>query len=312
MNTKTILFAIIAGLAAAVMSAAPQSGSGFGLALSFFAAVPIIVVCLGWGTLSAIIASAIAALATVLAGDFQSGIVLALVTVLPAAWIGHMTSLSRIDDDGQETWFPLGDILFRATLYFAILTVALGIMVGFTTEKLTEAIAQLMREFLAQSQQQGQIDPDALLNNARYYAYVLPFVIPVSMMFLMLTNWLIATRLARNFNLTPRPRDYIAGTLDLPIMALPAFAVAVIASLLGGSIGLMAQPFVGALGFALSLVGLAVLHLISTGRSGRGALLAIVYTLILFLGIPLVIFTALGIAELLMRIRARRTPPPNP
>jgi hypothetical protein len=61
------------------------------------------------------------------------------------------------------------------------------------------------------------------------------------------------------------------------------------------------------------LLGLAVLHALTIGIGGRAALLTINYIVLILLGFTAILVIALGLAETLFHLRARRlggAPPP--
>jgi hypothetical protein len=109
-----------------------------------------------------------------------------------------------------------------------------------------------------------------------------------------------------------RPRERL-WTVTLPVGAALAFVVASIASLLPFPIGDIAAVAAGAFGGAFLLLGLAVLHALTIGFNGRTALLTINYIVLFLLGFTAMLLVALGLAETLFQLRARRfrgAPPP--
>ncbi len=87
------------------------------------------------------------------------------------------------------------------------------------------------------------------------------------------------------------------GTEALPRMALAGFALALALCFTGGVPALLGAVFTGALGCALTMVGLAAMHRRSRGRTARGLLLFTAYASIVLLSIPLFAFLALGLFE---------------
>jgi hypothetical protein len=69
--------------------------------------------------------------------------------------------------------------------------------------------------------------------------------------------------------------------------------------------------FAGAFAGGLMLIGLAVLHVVTTGMGGRTPLLVVVYTLIILSGLPIVILALLGAGDTFLHMRARRLSPPS-
>jgi hypothetical protein len=81
----------------------------------------------------------------------------------------------------------------------------------------------------------------------------------------------------------------------------------------GGFAGVLGLSLLGATLMAFGLQGLAALHQITAGRSGRAAMLTIAYLLlVLTQGLLFVALALFGIADTLFGFRARMTLPPAP
>src|ERR1700694_5748043 len=91
----TVLIAIAAGSASALMFASIVSGALISLLLFYLAPLPLMVAALGWGPLSATIGGIIAA--TGLGAIFGLPYCIAFVVTiaLPAWWLGHLALLGR-------------------------------------------------------------------------------------------------------------------------------------------------------------------------------------------------------------------------
>ena len=72
------------------------------------------------------------------------------------------------------------------------------------------------------------------------------------------------------------------------------------------SAGWAAQACAGALGAAAALVGLAVLHALTVGITGRAALLTLTYVMVAVSGVAPLLLALVGIAESFLNLRARR------
>jgi hypothetical protein len=108
-----------------------------------------------------------------------------------------------------------------------------------------------------------------------------------------------------------RPEESLAG-IALPGAVPVVLAGATALALAPGPIGNAAEAVAGSLGGAVAIVGLAVMHTLTRGMSGRAAILVIAYALILLSGLPIVLFALLGIAESVFHLRARRLRPRGP
>jgi hypothetical protein len=138
----------------------------------------------------------------------------------------------------------------------------------------------------------------------------------------------LGAKSARFSNLLRRPED------DLNALALPwpvpvVFALAAAASFVPGGVGYAARAVAGASGFAVALVGLAVVHSVTRGSNSRLPVLSTLYALSVILvgvvlalpvsplstltapiailsGLILLLLPALGLAESVFHIRAKR------
>ena len=77
-------------------------------------------------------------------------------------------------------------------------------------------------------------------------------------------------------------------------------------SFVPGPLGQVASVFAGALGFALMLIGLAVIHVLTLGTSARVPILVGTYVAIFVLGFPILLLVLLGASETFFHFRARR------
>jgi uncharacterized protein YybS (DUF2232 family) len=93
--------------------------------------------------------------------------------------------------------------------------------------------------------------------------------------------------------------------LEIPNAFLLIFAAALAVSFLPGLPGLLATGLAGALLFACTLQGLAVIHVYTQAMPLRGLLLAIVYLAILLLGWVAIVVAIIGLAEPSLGLRRR-------
>ena len=108
-----------------------------------------------------------------------------------------------------------------------------------------------------------------------------------------------------------RPWPDVARHLGLPRWTIMVFALLFALTLSTGAIRLLAMTAAAALGAALALVGLAILHWRSRGSPARAGILIATYgACILVFPWPLVLLAGLGFAELATPNGLR--PPANP
>ena len=305
MNSRTLIFSIIAGLVAALFAALALTRPGIFTFLLYVISVPVLFASFSWGSLAGIIAAAVAIGSTALAGG-PAIAAIAAIMLAPAAYAGHLAGLSREDEEGRVHWFPLSEILFRLILTVIAGILIVGALLGYDVPTVASQLEQLMQQFL--TSQAGDMTEKEIANvkaNSLVYAALLPLVVSAITVAVLVWNMKLAARLARGYVGMARPKDNVAADSGLPNMALWLFAAALIVSLFVPALRSAAYVVLGATGMAIAMIGLAVLHYYTWGRRGRGQILFLTYLVIALITAPIFLFVALGIAELLFFLRAR-------
>jgi hypothetical protein len=93
--------------------------------------------------------------------------------------------------------------------------------------------------------------------------------------------------------------------MEFPPIAAALIAVALAGSFLPGLAGIVAGIFAVALLIAYGVLGLAVIHAITRGVSGRPVILGVVYALLVLQGWPILIFSLLGLIDTALDLRGR-------
>lgn len=313
MNSKTLIFGIIAGLASAVLAAIALTRPGLLTLLIYVASVPVFFASFSRGSLAGIIAAAIAILSTGIAAGMPIAAIIGLTIVGPAAYAGHLAGLSRQGDDGALYWYPLSEILFRLALAVIAAYILIGLWFGYDVTQIATEIERFIRQVMTVQEPSLSTEQEtAIRYNSIFYATLLPLIIPAFSLAVLVWNMSLAEKLARRKSLMQRPKDNIAADSGLPKMALALFVVAIILAALIPSLQSAAFVVAGTMGMALAMVGLAVLHYFTWGRKARSQILFLTYMATILLSMPLFLFLIVGIAELLMYLRARdpnRMPP---
>ncbi len=303
MNAKALLIGLLAGLASALLFAGLVTQSSSAVGLAFVAPVPIMIASLGWGSTAGFVAalSAFGAVAGAL-GSFYAGLTILLSIGLPSAILGHLAGLARPSDTQPTTpnaapaldWYPLPRILFAATLLAGFACIAMGWLIGYNPAELAPAVSEALSSEATAS---ASVSPEQIAELARFVVTVIPYAQPAFLVLTFVICLFVSAAIVRASGRLPRPKDDIPGTAGLPRMALAGFALALALCFTGGVPALLGAVFTGALGCALTMVGLAAMHRRSRGRTARGLLLFTAYASIVLLSIPLFAFLALGLFE---------------
>lgn len=312
---QLVLIGIGAGLAAALLFASPIGGTSLALPLFCVTGVPIAIVGLGWTPLAAAIASLAGATALFLLMSPLAAGAFLLLFGLPIAWCVRLAGLSRTTDEGTE-WYPYGRLLLHATAAVAAGVALVGALIGYDAESLTPGMSDALQQWFAgHPELQPQPSRAEIEPFVRFNLRLLPYTLGAIALVIAVFDLWLGALVARKSGRLARPQEPV-WTVALPIEAALAFAVALALSFLRPPLGDIAAVFAGATACALALVGLAVLHAVTIGNSSRRLLLFATYFLLLFFGFPILLFAAIGLAETLFHLRARRfrgnPPSPNP
>lgn len=330
MKPSSLLIAAAAGTASALLFAGVVLQSSSAVSLALAAPIPIYIASLGWGTVAGVLAAIASSLVIVaLSGSWAGAFLLMVAMTGPAAFAGHLAGLAQPLGDPSDTdrnlaanqnadgpreaspptppkllWYPLDRVLFAIAVMASLACLGLGWYFGYDVEALKpEIVAALSEGGTAAQVSQAELD-----NVAALLLNLVPLVQPAVLTLTLVVGLYLAAWIVRTSGRLPRPKDDLPTAVHLPPVALFVFVTALAISFLSGTIALAATVVIGAFGMAFTLVGLARLHVRSRGRSNRGLLLFASYAGIVILSFPILIFTAMGLADTWRRLR---TPPPS-
>jgi len=318
----TILIALAAGSASALMFASIISGALFSLVLFYLAPLPLMVAGLGWGPLSATIGGISAAIGLGAIFGLPYCAAFVLTVALPAWWLGHLALLGRpvatVPSAGNGAappapvleWYPVGRILLWTAGFAALTTMAALFTLGGDAATISGALRRGLLRITGARAATGDTEQivDALVTIAPAAAAV------VAMMTLTLNLWLAAKITATSGRLhRPWPDMKSAA---LPAMTLAALSLALALCFTGGLPAMLGQITSAALMMAYALIGFAVLHTLTLAMKSRALWLSGTYAVVLVFGWPVVAVVGLGLADAIFGFRQRylrrRTPPPVP
>jgi uncharacterized protein YybS (DUF2232 family) len=310
------------GLIAAALFASAATATALAGVLLYLAPLPLCLAGLGWGTVTGLISALTATVVVALGLGPAAAAIFALSIAAPIAFLTHLALLSRPlpaaegKSNAALEWYPPGRLVGWAALIAGLLAAMLVLVLGYDQDSYRESI----REMLSHSALKD-LDTDGTFfaeeNMAKIsglIARALPAAFAIVWLTVALFNLWIAGRIVDASGRALRPWPDLHA-LELPNAFVLLFAGALAASFLPGLAGLLATGLAGALLFAYTLQGLAVIHVYSRGIPLRSLLLATIYLAILFLGWVVIVVAIIGLAEPSLGLRrraARGGQPPKP
>lgn len=311
-----VAIGIGAGLASALLIAAVTQGTGLALVLFMLSPVPIIVAALGWDHRAGLVATLVGGVAIAAISSPLSGLSFAVATGLPSWWLAYLALLGRTREDGTIEWYPLGRLLAWIGATAALTFFAAAVFPDFDFQQYSRTARDAAEAVV---RMQAGVPPGAPLTDVgdvpveeivARIAAITPIIGTVGFTFVMLLYVWIGARIVSASGRLARPWPAICEAV-MPRETIFVLVGATVAGMaLGGFPGVLAYALVGGLLSAFGLQGLAAVHDLSRGRSGRGFIVALAY-IVLFLSqglalIPLMLFgladSALGLRE---QMRAR-------
>ena len=305
MNRNNLIIIVVAGIIAGGIILSPLWASPvLSLMLRFFTPLPVLFITLGYGTRSGTITAVIALVEILMFTNPSFAFANAILTFIPAVWIGHLIGLAKTQEDGKQIWYPVDKILIRICMLAFIMTVALGVMTGINDNDMQQQIAEQFQQYFDANNISQTEDPQLLAQRTLYWIYI---IMPASFIFLFAINIAIASRQARKFAGMIRPTEKLSETITLePKVAfifVPVFVITMITDNSNNdAIINVSRVLAGAIGFGYLIVGLSVIHFAARMFKLPSLVLVIVYALNMF-GLPTFIYMAIGMFESVNSIR---------
>lgn len=322
MMTITIIIALAAGAASALMFASIISGALISLLLFYLAPLPLMVAALGWGPLAATIGGIAAACGLGLIFGLPYCIAFAITVAVPAWWLGHLALLGRpvagaapgeasATTPPQMEWYPVGRLLLWIAGFAALTTIAAMLTLGTDAETITSALRRGLQRVLGAREGTKSADIERWVTALAVIAP--PAATIVAMMTLTLNLWLAGKITATSGRLHRTWPDLKSA--ELPPMTMVALSVALAFCFTGGLIGMFAQIVATAMMLAYALTGFAVLHTLTQPLKSRVFWLCSIYAVVIVFGWPILAMIVLGLVDAVFGLRQRYSrgkPPPLP
>jgi len=307
----TILVALVAGLASALMFASITSGALISLLLINLAPLPLMVAGLAWGPLGAAIGSLSAAVVIGSVFGIPYGMAFVLTNALPACWLSHLALLGRaqgIAASGQREaleWYPVGRILLWIVILATLITTAMLLTMGSDGPAIQNTIRRGWAELLDSA---GIAPKEATLD---VLALLAPIGAEIAAVIVLTLNLWLAAKIAATSGRLPRPWPDLKSTA-LPLWTLALLCAAIAFCFLGGLPGILAQVLTAGFSIAYAMSGFAVLHTVTLAMKSRIFLLVCAYAIVGAFAWALLPIALLGLADAVFGLRQRylRSRPP--
>lgn len=316
---NTFLIGLGLGLVSAAVFASALTGNIF---VQYFLLVlvplPIFLAGLGWGSIVAAVAALSGTVLAVLWAGPTVGLTFLAIEGGPAVVLSHLALQSRpapatAESSDAKDWYPAGRLVIWAALIAGSIALASIYMLGSETDALKTAMKAILEQFLksnmADAPAKAPLTPEQIDKIADAFVRAAPAVFALSWMSSLLFNLWLAGRITLASGHLKRPWPDL-GAIEYPRGTALALAGVLLASTTSGWPAAAATSFAGSLFAAYVLMGLAVVHYASRGKSWRPFALWALYAGLLLVNAGVAIFVALlGLAEPILKLRHRHPPP---
>ena len=312
-----IIIAIGCGLTAAALHATIVTGSPLSLVLFYLAPLPLFLAGLGWGPVVAGLAGLVgsATLAGVI--DFRTGAFFLLSAGIAPVLLSRLALINRPAQagialegeavDSQTEWYPEGRLILWCAVIACALMTATMFVVGGNAEGFQVQVRAALDAMM--TQMSSGMAPEDLANFEKaidvFARLAAPLAAAIWLLATLLNLW-IASWILKASNHSPRPWAPFAG-YALPKSAGLILAGTMLASLLPGTLGLIALIGLMLMTTVFTVIGLATLHGLTIGNPMRSFILTSVYLALFVLSwvvmVPLII---LALVDMQFNLRARK------
>ncbi|WP_421868174.1 DUF2232 domain-containing protein [Pararhizobium sp.] len=301
LNQTSLLTGAFAGVTAALLSLGANTQSSLAIVLYAASALPILIAGLGWGNAAAITAVIVAGLTgTVLVSPYFA-LLIAVITLIPAAWLSHLANLARPASelggpDGALAWYPLSDILTHLALLVTLGMLIVGVIIGYDGA-MSDRMIDIVMEALKAQEPGYNPDAAAIVQIKSIFAIALPMIQGAVWVLMLFAAYYIATRIVQTSGKSLRPREDMPSTLRMHRFSIFAFLGGLLLAFMGGLPATIGALVCGTFGAGFLLAGFAVFHFRTRGKSWRLPVLWLGYLSVLIFTIPAFFFLLSGLMD---------------
>jgi hypothetical protein len=305
---NAIMIAIMAGLASSLLAAAAASGAGIGLIFAIIAPLPLMIVAIGWNPLLAVLGGALTSAALIMLFKGSTGVVFAFLVTVPSYLAGVV--IWRSSSANIDTPVPplqprdvVGLLCLGAAFYAALITLIGALSISFDYATLqghllrqSEIVYRFMMGLAADAPlpQIGGQSSQVFINA---YAEAVGPLTAAMLAFIYMVNVWVASKIVVKSSRSPISWTPVSN-MRLPKFVLPLLVTTMLGGMLPGYLGFTLELMGVAGVMAISALGYATVHDVTTGHSARWFILTTLWTLTFIFGLPALIMLVVGIAEL--------------
>ncbi|MCC7046658.1 MAG: DUF2232 domain-containing protein [Alphaproteobacteria bacterium] len=275
--------------------------------LLYFAQFPLFAAGLAAGATASLVAG-IAAGSLVLTHEFGYALAsfFGVVFIAPVPILVRQAMLARTGPQGAVEWYPPGLLTgWLVAIGLALLglaSVVIGLQGGI--EAFARQSAGITVDLLGQMIQEAPSPDERARAIDRMSTHLLGAAVAVAMIVTVL-NGVLAQGLLMRFGWSRRPAPDMAA-LDLPPhVTVLALCCLVAGMLLPGDVGYVLRNALPVLLVGGFLAGLAVAHAAVRRLNGRSWMLVLIYVVAIFMGLPMFLLMAIGMAEPFLKLKRR-------
>jgi hypothetical protein len=312
-----LLIGLGAGLVSAVVFASATTGPVLiRMVLFLLTPLALFLAGLGLGPLAAAAGGLAGTMLVLVAGSLAGALVFAAAQAIPVVILTYLASLNRQTGDGVVEWYPAGRLIIVAAILAGLFSTLTLFLLGGDVETLRTALRDMLQTFvnseLPKMPDAPTLGPAEIDEATAIALALLPAASAISTMGSLLFNFWLAGRITMASGRLQRPWPDLAAIIYPPVTPL-LLALATGAGFLAGLPGLIAAGFAGPLFLAYVLLGLAVVHFMTRGRSWRPfALWGLYASLFIMNTVASLAIALLGLAEAIWPMRKVTPPPKHP
>ncbi|HTO30001.1 MAG TPA: DUF2232 domain-containing protein [Pararhizobium sp.] len=301
LNATSLLTGALAGVTAALLSLGANTQSSFAIVLYAASALPILIAGLGWGNAATVVSVVVASLIGAVIVSPWFALLIAVITLIPAAWISHLANLARPASElggpeGALAWYPLSDILTHLAILVTIGMIIIGVIIGYDTTMSDTMIDVVLQALKAQ---EPLYNPDAasIAQLKSLFSLGLPLAQGAIWVLMLFAAYYIATRIVQTSGKNLRPREDMPSTLRMHRLSIFAFLGGLLLAFAGGLPSIVGALVCGTFGAGFLLAGFAVFHFRTRGKAWRLPVLWLGYMSVLIFTIPAFFFLLSGLMD---------------